>query len=270
MQHGLKLMQLRETGVKAMGGQVQPGAEAWSHKGTLTSGVLVIHGFTGNPSSVRELAERFAAEGFHVEVPRLSGHGTVIEDMMPTRWSDWSADVEAAYKVLSSRCQRVIVAGLSMGGALTLWLAAHHPEIAGIVCINPVAQGRTAEEIAFLDVIIESGEESLPGIGSDIADTAVIENSYTGTPLRAAYSMYVEGVAPLAEHYPKMMMPMLLINSVQDHVVEPTQSDFLVAHYAGKIERVMLEKSFHVATQDFEKDIVNSRSVDFVKKIANA
>ena len=66
------------------------------------------------------------------------------------------------------------------------------------------------------------------------------------------------------------MMPMLLINSVQDHVVEPTQSDFLVAHYAGKIERVMLGKSFHVATQDFEKDIVNSRSVDFVKKIANA
>ena len=263
-------MQLGETGVNAMGGQVQPGAEAWSHNGTLTSGVLVIHGFTGNPSSVRELAERFAAEGFHVEVPRLSGHGTVIEDMMPTRWSDWSADVEAAYKVLSSRCKQVVVAGQSMGGALTLWLAAHHPEIAGIVCINPVAQGRTAEEIAFLDVIIESGEESLPGVGNDIADTEVTENVYAGTPLRAAYSMYVEGVAPLAEHYPKMVMPMLLINSVQDHVVEPTQSDFLVAHYAGKIERVMLEKSFHVATQDVEKETVMSRSVAFAKQVLSA
>ena len=263
-------MQLGETGVNAMGGQVQPGAEAWSFNGTQTSGVLVVHGFTGNPSSVRELAERFAAEGFHVEVPRLTGHGTVIEDMMPTRWSDWSADVEAAYKVLASRCKKVVVAGQSMGGALTLWLAAHHPEIAGIVCINPVAQGRTAEEIAFLEVIIESGEESLPGIGSDISDTQVVENSYAGTPLRAAYSMYVEGAAPLAEHYPKMVMPMLLINSVQDHVVEPTQSDFLVAHYSGKVERVMLEKSFHVATQDVEKETVMSRSVTFAKQVLDA
>jgi carboxylesterase len=253
-----------------MNSKVQAGAEAWSHSGSRSTGVLVIHGFTGNPSSVRELAERFAAEGFHVEVPRLTGHGTVIEDMMPTRWSDWSADVEAAYKVLSSRCKQVVVAGLSMGGALTLWLAAHHPEIAGIICINPVAQGRTAEEIAFLDVIVESGEELLPSIGSDISDPQVVENSYAGTPLRAAYSMYVDGAAPLAEHYPTMVMPMLLINSVQDHVVEPTQSDFLVAHFAGKIERVMLEKSFHVATQDVEKETVMSRSVEFAKQILKA
>ena len=252
-----------------MNSRVQAGAEAWSHSGSRMTGVLVIHGFTGNPSSVRELAERFAAEGFHVEVPRLSGHGTVIEDMMPMRWSDWSADVEAAYTVLSTRCKQVVVAGQSMGGALTLWLAAHHPEIAGIICINPVAQGRTAEEIAFFEVI-ESGEESLPGVGNDIADTKVVENAYAGTPLRAAYSMYVDGAAPLAEHYPKMVMPMLLINSVQDHVVEPTQSDFLVAHYAGKIERVMLEKSFHVATQDVEKEIVMSRSVEFAKQILTA
>jgi len=82
--------------------------------------------------------------------------------------------------------------------------------------------------------------------------------------------MYVDGAAPLAEHYPKMVMPMLLINSVQDHVVEPTQSDFLVAHYAGKVERVMLEKSFHVATQDFEKETVMSRSVTFAKQVLGA
>ncbi len=253
-----------------MSGQVSAGAEAWSHNGTRTSGVLVIHGFTGNPSSMRELAESFAAQGFHVELPRLSGHGTTIEDMIPTRWSDWSADVEAAYKVLASRCTQVVVAGQSMGGALTLWLAAHHPEITGIVCINPVAQARSAEEIAFFEVIIESGEESIAGIGSDISDPNVTENSYGGTPLRAGYSMYVDGVAPLTQHYPQMVMPMLLINSVQDHVVEPTQSDYLVANYGGTIDRVMLERSFHVATQDVEKDVVMARSVDFAKKITSA
>ena len=35
---------------------VIPGAEAWSHIGSGDVGALVIHGFTGNPSSMREVA----------------------------------------------------------------------------------------------------------------------------------------------------------------------------------------------------------------------
>ena len=250
-----------------MGGQVQPGAEAWSHKGTHKSGVLVIHGFTGNPSSVRELAERFAAEGFHVEVPRLSGHGTVIEDMMPTRWSDWSADVETAYKVLSSRCQRVIVAGLSMGGALTLWMAAQHPEAQGIVCINPATQPQPQEVIDMLQGMIDGGTVTMDGIGSDIADPNVHESAYSGTPLAAMKSFLSEGLAPLAPRYPSIKMPMLLYTSVQDHVVQPSDSDAVAATYGGPVERVMLERSYHVATQDYDKDIIFAGAVAFVHRV---
>ena len=264
------MMQLQETGVNVMGGQVQPGAEAWTHSGTRATGVLVVHGFTGNPSSMRELAEIFAAEGFHVELPRLSGHGTTVEDMIPTRWSDWSADVEAAYKVLASRCANVAVVGLSMGGALTLWLASQHPEIAGIVCINPAAQPMADEVLAMIQSMIEGGQLTMESIGSDIADPTVKESSYDATPLQPALSMFVDGLAPLVTKYSSIKMPMLLINSINDHVVAPEQGEFLVANYGGAIERVMLERSFHVATQDVEKDIVNSRSMDFVKKITKA
>src|SRR3954467_7806998 len=114
---------------------VIPGAEPWSATGG-PNGVLVVHGFTGSPQSMRPLAEAFAAGGFTVELPRLPGHGTVIEDMVPTRWGDWSGAVEAAYTELASRCEKVVVAGLSMGGTLTAWLAANHPEIAGVVLVN--------------------------------------------------------------------------------------------------------------------------------------
>ena len=113
------------------------GAEPWSHIGTSDLGVLVVHGFTGSPSSMRGVAQACAAAGFHVELPQLKGHGTAIEDLLPARWSDWSADTEVAYQALRHRCSKIVVIGLSMGGALTLWLAAHHPEIAGIVCVNP-------------------------------------------------------------------------------------------------------------------------------------
>ena len=66
-------------------------------------GALVLHGFTGNPSSMRGLAETLAAEGLHVELPRLPGHGTTIEDMLTTGWADWTAEVESAYQRLAAR-----------------------------------------------------------------------------------------------------------------------------------------------------------------------
>ena len=104
---------------------ILPGAEAWSTDGAGpgSPGALCIHGFTGNPSSMRPVAEAFAAAGFAVELPRLPGHGTTVEDMLTTSWEDWSAEAEAAYQRLAARASKVVVAGLSMGGTLTVWLA---------------------------------------------------------------------------------------------------------------------------------------------------
>ena len=109
-----------------------PGAEAWSADGG-PAGVLVIHGFTGNPASMRGLAEALAAAGFTVDLPRLPGHGTKVEDMIPTRFDDWLGAAEEHYAALAARFDQVVVAGLSMGGALTAWLGSEHPEIAWLV-----------------------------------------------------------------------------------------------------------------------------------------
>jgi carboxylesterase len=98
---------------------VLAGAEAATYAGG-PSGVVVIHGFTGSPHSMRPLAEAIARAGFAVELPRLPGHGTVLEDLLPVGWSEWSAAVEAVYQDLASRCDRVAVVGLSMGGALAV------------------------------------------------------------------------------------------------------------------------------------------------------
>lgn len=250
--------------------QVIAGAEAWSHEGGNAVGALVVHGFTGNPSSMREVAQLLADAGFDVELPRLAGHGTTVEEMMTTRWADWSGDAQAAYNVLASRCKKVVVVGLSMGGTLTLWLAAQHPEITGIVCINPAAQPVGEEMIAGIQSMIDGGLETIDSIGSDIADPNVKESSYDATPLRPALSMFSEGVAPLALRYPQIKIPMLLINSINDHVVDPAQGTYLEEHYGGAVERVMLEQSFHVATQDLEKHIVNAKTLEFAQRVTQA
>jgi carboxylesterase len=218
---------------------------------------------------MRELAESFAAAGYHVELPRLAGHGTAVADMIPTRWADWSADAEAALSTLRSRCTALVVAGLSMGGALTLWLASRHDDIAGIICINPATQPLVDEMMQAIAGMVEGGVESFPGIGSDIADQNVVESSYSETPVRALYSMFHDGVTPLSTRYPLIHMPLQLFSSVQDHVVDPKQGDFLAETYGGPVERVMLERSFHVATQDFDKHLINDGAVRFADRVTS-
>jgi carboxylesterase len=244
------------------------GAEPLSHVGTSTTGVLVLHGFTGNPSSMRQIADAMVDAGHHVELPRLPGHGTVVEDMIETGWADWSGTVEEAYQQLADRVEQVVVVGLSMGGSLTLWTALHHPEVAGIVCINAATRPQSAEVIEMVTEMIAEGNEVMPGIGGDIADPDAVESAYTGTPLRPLLSFQTEGLAPMTDRYHELRMPVLIITSRQDHVVDPTDSDHLAATAGGDVEHVWLERSYHVATNDYDRDDIVAMVAGFVKQVA--
>lgn len=206
--------------------------------------------------------------GHHVELPRLPGHGTDVSDMIPTRWQHWSAAVENAYQQLSSRVDMVVVAGLSMGGSLTLWTALQHAEVAGIICINPAAQPQAEEMVAMIRSMIEQGTEVIDGIGSDIADPNVKESSYPMTPLAPLVSMVEDGITPMVPKYGACKVPMLLITSKNDHVVDPVQSDQLAEQWGGQVDRIVLDRSFHVATQDFDKDLIIEAAVTFVQTVS--
>ncbi|HSB85749.1 MAG TPA: alpha/beta fold hydrolase [Ilumatobacteraceae bacterium] len=246
---------------------ILPGAEPWSHVGDGDRGAVVLHGFTGNPSSMRGVAEALAAKGFHVELPRLPGHGTVVDDMLATRWADWAGEAEAAYQRLGERASRIVVVGLSMGGALALRVGADHAEIDGLVCINPVAQPQTPEIVEMLRGLVASGTTVLPGIGSDIADPNAKESAYEGTPIEPLLSMLLDGIEPLSRVYSDIHIPLLLMNSPQDHVVEPVHSEFLADRYGGPVQRITLERSYHVATQDYDKELIVEATAEFATRV---
>ena len=258
-----------------MSNEILAGAEPWSHTaatadGSVTAGFLALHGFTGNPSSMRGVAESVAAAGFHVELPRLPGHGTSVEDMLPTRWGDWTAEVEAAYRRLSERAERIVVGGLSMGGSLTLWTGLQHPEVAGLVCVNPATTPQGPEITEMMQAALAEGTEQMPGIGSDIADPDAVEIAYESTPLRALLSLLDDGLAPMAERYGELKMPLLLFTSHQDHVVEPSQSEYLAEHYGGDVDHRWLDRSYHVATQDYDREAIFAGTIDFIKRVTAA
>jgi carboxylesterase len=238
-----------------------------SHEGTTRVGVLVVHGFTGNPTSMRGLAEAMAALGHHVEMPRLPGHGTTIEDMLDTTWADWSGEVAAAHGRLAERTDTIVVMGLSMGGALTLWSGFHLSGIAGLVCVNPATKPAPAEVVEMVDELVSDGVELAPAVGGDIADPDAVEVAYEGSPLRAALSMWRDGLAPIADRYAELTMPLLLITSRQDHVVEPADSEHLATTYGGDVEHIWLDRSYHVATQDYDAADIERRAGEFVARV---
>lgn len=243
---------------------ILPGAEPLSVAGGPV-GVLVLHGFTGNPTSMRGLAEAMVAAGHTVEMPRLPGHGTHVEDMLRTSWADWSAAAEAALVDLESRTDEVVVAGLSMGGSLTAWLATRHPELSGIICINPAVAAQP-DMLAAVAAMVEAGETVMDGIGSDVAAPDVVESAYDKVPLAPLLSMF-EVAEEIVGDLGRIECPLLLFTSPQDHVVPPTDSDLLAASVSGPVERVSCDRSYHVATLDLDKELIFERSVEFVGRV---
>jgi carboxylesterase len=246
---------------------VLPGAEPYSSREG-THGALVLHGFTGCPQSMRGLAVAFARAGFATEVPRLPGHGTTVEEMATTSWDDWSAAVEAAYLDLAQRCDRVVVAGLSMGGTLTVWLASKHPEIAGIVVINGAVapMGDATEFRAPIAALLEGGTEFIPAVGNDIADPDQRELAYDQTPIAPLLSLF-DAVEALQPRLASVNCPVLVMNAPDDHIVPAAASDHLAASVSGPVTRITLERSFHVATLDYDRDLIEREAVAFATRV---
>jgi len=230
------------------------------------AGVLVLHGITGTPASVGRLASAFAGAGLTVEAPLLPGHGTVVEDLARVGWSEWTAAADEAYGRLSARCERVVVAGLSMGATLACQLAVQHPEVAGAVCINPYIEPPAESFLALLRDWLAHGSDMLPAIGADIARPGEKEPSYSQLPVAPMLSL-LEAVVRLEPVLGRIACPLLLFTSRNDHVVPPRSSDLLAERVAGPVERVILERSFHVATLDHDAEEIERRSVAFAAAV---
>jgi carboxylesterase len=243
------------------------GADPLSHVAGASVGVLAVHGFTGNPFSMRGVAEAMIAAGFDVELPRLPGHGTTIDDMLVTGWSDWTAEVDRARRELAARVERVVIVGQSMGATLALWSALERPGIAGLVCINPATRLRGADTMAMLAEFIDDGLTVVPGEGSDIADPESFDVTYDATPLAPLQSFFLDGIAPISDRYGELTMPLRLFTSRHDHVVDPSDSEFLAAAHGGPVEHTWLERSYHVATRDYDRAELIAGAVAFVEDL---
>lgn len=243
---------------------VTPGAEAWSAEGG-DVGVLVLHGLSGNPVSMRPLAENLASAGFAVQLPRLPGHGTRWQEMAETRWADWAREAMAGLAALRARTRAQVTVGLSMGGALALHLAATDSDLAGVVAINPSIVSTSLQERLLPAVSV--AVPSIRGIGNDIAKPGSDEKPYPRLPLKAAAS-FVKARDQVRRRLVDVHAPLLVLTSRVDHTV-PTVNSRVTLDGVSSLDKhhVWLERSYHVATLDYDAALISRETVAFVRRV---
>ena len=89
----------------------------------IRGGVLLLHGMTDSPYSLRHFARLFHEQGFYVLNLRMPGHGTAPSELARVTWRDWDAAVKLGAEEVSSRLepgQPFYVLGYSNGGSLAV------------------------------------------------------------------------------------------------------------------------------------------------------
>lgn len=230
-------------------------------------GALLIHGFTGSPPEMRLVGDYLHRQGLTVSAPLLPGHGTSAEDLNRYHWTDWAAHAEQALAELQACCTTVFVAGLSMGSLISLYLAAHHPELAGAVLYSPAVA--VADRRIYLTPVLKYLIPTLrksDNNDSDLTDPQAHLHlwNYEANPVYGGHEV-LKLVLHVRKLLPRVACPLLIIHSTLDRAIHPRSARMTYARVASPDkELVTLHHSGHCITVDSEWEFVAERTARFV------
>ena len=235
-------------------------------------GIVCVHGFTGTPYEVRYLGERLQEAGFTVHGLCLPGHGTRVEDLDATTWTDWANAVEDAFDTMRMTCDRVAVVGQSLGGLLSLHLAANRRDVAAVATLAaPLWLDGLAGKVARWAMTGALRWKRIPKLyGSDVRDrrTRAENPCYDAIPTRAlgelASFMHV-----VDRELANIAQPVLVLHARHDHTA-PVACAARIAERTRAVRTRILPRSYHLIAADVERDVVAAEVIDFVRRHVDA
>jgi carboxylesterase len=233
----------------------QPGDLEPFRLGSGERGALLIHGFCGTPPEVRGLGEHLAATGFRVHGALLRGHGTTPEDLATTHWVDWVDSAQAQLDELRKECRQVFVAGQSMGGSLSLILAARNPDVVALATLAALVNlGRSTELQIRLGRHVRRWH--YPDRNHvDLWDKPAVEQlrSYNRRPMSAHHDLvelYREALRAAAD----VRVPALIMHGLRDGTVPPDNARLIAETIGNDATLRYFERSGHAVTVDVDKE----------------
>jgi carboxylesterase len=238
--------------------------EDYSQVGTTRKdiGILLIHGFTGSPASMRPWAHYLSEKGYTVRVPQLPGHGAKWQDLNTVSWESWPAKAEKELATLKSTCKKVFICGLSMGGGTTLNIASKN-EVDGIILANPMIHiPGVLIKFAPLIAMVQPGRAS---VGDDIKKPGVTEWGYDVLPTKGVLQLNKLLKATRAA-LKNVKAPLLLFHSTEDHVLPLSNTEIIMSEVGSpEKKRLELSNSYHVSTMDYDAPEIFAQSLAFIE-----
>jgi carboxylesterase len=196
---------------------------------------LLLHGFAGSPAEIRPLGDYLAERGITVRAPLLPGHGTSPEDLGRTNWPQWVRAAEAELVKLRSTYGHMHLAGFSMGGLLTLFLAAHQP-VASVTTLS--CPFRLAD---WRQILVPLARISNPSIAAEL-------ESYDRFPMNAIDSLLHLGKRVRLD-LARVEAPLLVLQGERDRWIAPESAEQILQGVSSSVtERVLLPNRNHLIT----------------------
>lgn len=227
-------------------------------------GIIFVHGFTGSPISMRPWADFFSEKGFSVSVPLLPGHGTTPEELNHVKWQEWPAKIDAELNWMLEQNIKPFIFGLSMGGGTTLYMAQRKSSsIAGIVLVNPMIHVKfVPHQLAW---VISRFQKMRESVGDDIKKPGVTEHGYDSLPAVGIYQL-LKMLSYTRKRLHDVTAPLMLFHSKDDHTLPVTNTEIVMKNIGSIVkQRIELVNSFHVATLDYDQEIIFENSLIFVE-----
>ena len=230
-------------------------------------GVILVHGFTGSPASMRPWAHFLNEAGYTVSVPRIPGHGTQWQDLNSVAWPEWPAKVQSEIDNLSKTCHKIFIFGLSMGGGNTLLTTSRNQsKVTGILLVNPMIHIPGIKPM--FRHIISRLKAGLPSVGDDIKKPGVTEWGYDVLPTKGVVQLY-EMLKAARKSLKEISTPLLLFHSVDDHVLPVSNTEIIMSEIGSRDkQRVELTNSYHVATMDYDAELIFENSKLFIERLS--
>jgi carboxylesterase len=231
-----------------------------------STGVLLLHGFTGSPPEMRLVGDYLHRRGLTVSAPLLPGHGTSADDLNRCAWCDWTEHAEQALADLRSRCEPVFIGGFSMGSLIALYLAAQHPELPGIILYAPATI--VADRRVYLTPILKYLIPKMRKSGkSDLTDPEAHLRfwSYEEYPVAAAHEV-LKLTRQVRRLLPRVTCPLLIMHGIHDQAIHPRSPRYTYER-AGSADKesVTLYNSGHGLVVDSEWETVAHKTLEFVE-----
>lgn len=245
---------------------IMEGAEPFFLPGGST-GVLLIHGFTGLPAELVMMGRYLQQRGCTVLGVRLAGHGTTVEDMSHMTAEDWLDSVRDGYAVLRGSCEHIFVAGHSMGGLLALLLAAEQ-QCAGVISMSAPIYIAEERGIAALPPREMCHGKFVPKARRRLRDVPpAVNHTYRFMPLEGVHEMLTL-IERVKETLPGIHIPALILHSLNDRTADAESAIYIRDALGSEKKRLFwLKSSGHLIPVGEERETVFAQTAAFIAEI---